>query len=531
MSHSQKIKNQTKTLIPFFFLVAFIAIGLSIYKDYGIPWDEPPQINIARVNLLYILQGDPTLLSFPFRYYGPIIELPLFLVSSILLLPRHLALFLIFVSGLIMFYILSCRLFHNSWMGLLASGLLAISPRIFADAFYNSKDIPFLVGFIAAILTLVLLSDSLVKKPQWLNVFVRLVGHAGASAILISTRIPGIVIIPLTLFLILINIERPRVFWKRKLMITFGYLVLTAGLTILFWPILWHNPWGEFINAFNNMANYPWPYTVLYMGNVFFAKDLPWHYPLVWIGITTPIIVLVGFIPGILKFIGSLLNRLNLIKNNHHDPVFKSINSEIFVWMVVMGWLLIPVSAIYIFQSTLYDGWRQLFFVYPAILLISLLGLKALYQWMLHFDLNSNYIRIVAYFFLLVGLAEPIWFIVRYHPYENVYFNAFSGDSSTLRQRFELDYWGLSYKQSIDFILSNDHRQIINIFVANSPGESYINNGLPPEMRSRLRIVKDPGDADYFVSNFRSHPEDYHYGDEYYSIEIKGTKIMVVYKR
>jgi hypothetical protein len=54
---------------------------------------------------------------------------------------------------------------------------------------------------------------------------------------------------------------------------------------------------------------------------------------------------------------------------------------------------------------------------------------------------------------------------------------------------------------------------------------------LPPDMRSRLRIVKVPRDADYFVSNFRSHPEDYHYGDEYYSIEIKGTKIMVVYKR
>jgi len=37
-------------------------------------------------------------------------------------------------------------------------------PRIFADAFYNSKDIPFLVACITAVWTLVILSDALAKK-------------------------------------------------------------------------------------------------------------------------------------------------------------------------------------------------------------------------------------------------------------------------------------------------------------------------------------------------------------------------------
>jgi len=531
MIFSYSMKNQLKNLIPFFFLIIFIIIGLWIYKDYGIPWDEQPQINIGYVNHLYIRQGDPALFSFPDRYYGPIIELPLLVISTIPLMPRHLAIFFIFVSGLIMFYILSRRLFHNTWMGLLASCVLAISPRIFADAFYNSKDIPFLVAFIAAILTLVFLSDSLIKKPNWQEICVRLIAHAGASAILISTRIPGIVIIPLTLFLVFIDLVKSQIFWKSKLLTGFGYLILTAGLTILFWPILWHNPWGEFVNAFIRMANYPWSGKVFYMGNFFLGSNLPWHYLLVWIGITTPIIILVGIIPGILEFSGSILNGLSWIKKRKNNPVVKSYDSDRYVWMVVMGWLVIPVSAIYIFHSTLYNGWRQMFFIYPAILLISLSGLRALYRWLMHFNLFSNYIRIAAFIFLLIGLAEPIWFIVRYHPHENVYFNVFSGDSSTLYQRFELDYWGLSYKQSVDFILASDHNQNININFANSAGDNYINLGLTNNMKSRLRIVKDPVDADYFVSNFPYHSEDYPNGNEYYSIIIRGTKIMVVYKR
>ena len=130
---------------------------------------------------------------------------------------------------------------------------------------------------------------------------------------------------------------------------------------------------------------------------------------------------------------------------------------------------------------------------------------------------------------MLVGLAEPISFMVRYHPYENVYFNVLAGAPPTLRQRFELDYWGLSYKQAIDFILANDPGQGIKIFVANPPGRDYINAGLSGEQKNRLISVDDPDEANYFVSEFRGHPEDYPYGEEYYSIMIRGTKIMVVY--
>jgi hypothetical protein len=138
--------------------------------------------------------------------------------------------------------------------------------------------------------------------------------------------------------------------------------------------------------------------------------------------------------------------------------------------------------------------------------------------------------RIIVGLVLLAGLAEPVWFIFRYHPNENVYFNALAGTPSTLRQRFELDYWGLSYKQGIDYILAYDPRKSIKIFVSDPPGQDYINAGLSSHNKSRLVSVSDPSDANYFVSVFRWHPGEYPYTDEFYSINVRRTKIMVVYR-
>jgi hypothetical protein len=409
--------------------------------------------------------------------------------------------------------------------------LLAASPRIFADAFYNSKDIPFLVASIAAILTLVWLSDSLRKTRHWGVVCALTILHCIASGILISTRVAGIYILPLTIFLLAGGILRSPESLKRRLLVLFGSLVSTAGLTVLFWPILWHNPWGEFINAFSKMSQYPFDRMVLYLGKYTPAKSLPWHYLPVWIAITMPMMVLAGLLPGFLGWMGSVLHTVGRIKrgkDKNSDQTSPGL--EDFEWTVVLGWLAIPVAAIFVFHSVLYDGWRQMFFIYPAIVLTSVRGLRAVYRWLMHLNIFTAGIRILAGVLLLVGLAEPTWFMLRYHPYENVYFNALAGNPLTLRQRFELDYWGLSYKQAIDFILAHDPSPSIKVFIANPPGLDYINGRLNAEQKTRLVPVTDPGEANYFVSEFRWHPEDYPYTDVFFSINVRGTIIMIVFR-
>ena len=520
------MKRFLKTFSPILFFSALIGLGCVIYKDYGIPWDESIQTQIGALNFRYLFRGDHALLSFSDRFYGAIFEVPLLWVSARLSIPRHLAIFLIFVSGVILFYFLGKRIFHNSWWGLLGAGLLAMSPRIFADSFYNSKDIPFLVAAITAICTLVVLSDALTKKHKWWIFAAITVMHAGASAVFIGTRVAGVMILPLTLLLLMIKIIESPTSWKRALAILLGYLALSVGLTILFWPILWRNPWREFLNAFSMMSKYPFGRIVLYEGKYYLPENLPWHYLPVWIGITMPLIVLAGIPICLIGWIGNLIS---LIRSEEKGQALLKSASGIFVWFIVIGWILIPVIAIYLFHSVLYDAWRQMFFIYPAIMLISLHGLSTLYHWMVRTPLRPNVIRFIAGTLLLCGLIEPAWFMVRYHPFENVYFNLFAGNPTTLRQRFELDYWGLSYKQGIDFILANDSSKSIKIFVADPPGEDYINSGLTSQNKARIIPVDDPVDANYFVSVFRWHPDDYIYPNEFYSVSVRGEKILVVY--
>ena len=362
------MKRFLKILCPILFFSVLILLGCLIYKDYGIPWDESIQTQIGALNYRYLFRGDHSLLSFSDRFYGAIFEVPLLWISSRLSIPRHLTIFLVFIFGIILFYFLGKRIFHSSWWGLLGASMLAISPRIFADAFYNSKDIPFLVAAIAAICTLVVLADALTKNDKWWILAPITVLHAGASAVFISTRVAGVMILPLTLLLLVIKIIELPASWKRILAILLVYLALSAGLTVLFWPILWQSPWREFINAFSMMSKYPFGRPVLYEGKYFLPENLPWHYLPVWIGITTPVIVLAGILPCLLEWIGKIIS---FIKSREKTRFMIQSAPEISIWFVVIGWLVIPVAAVYLFHSVLYDSWRQMFFIYPAILLIS----------------------------------------------------------------------------------------------------------------------------------------------------------------
>jgi len=54
---------------------------------------------------------------------------------------------------------------------------------------------------------------------------------------------------------------------------------------------------------------------------------------------------------------------------------------------------------------------------------------------------------IVAVIFI-AGIALPIVDMARLHPYEYTYFNRIGDGVSGARERYMLDYWGLSFKQA-----------------------------------------------------------------------------------
>ncbi len=518
------IEKKNKIVVCLFF-AAYLFIGISIFKDYGISWDEHVSRMNGIITIEYIVKGDQRLFTYRDRYYGTVFETLLVAIERFLNLTknpravffmRHLVTFLLFYTGVFFFYLL-CKHRFGSWkIGLLGSIFLILSPRIFAHSFYNSKDIPCLAMFIISMYTLIRYLD---KKTLSRATF-----HALTCALLIDIRIVGIIVpfftvIFLIVDLLLIQIERIE---RKKIIVSFfAYMFLLIFFIVLFWPILWKSPIYHFIAAFREMSRYDiFPYPILYLGNYIEGTSLPWHYIPLWIVITTPVFYTFCFFIGCFVSIKLLLrNPIQFYLSKRNDFIF-------------LLWFFLPLVVVIGIRSVLYDGWRQMFFVYPAFLMLSMVGLTSLFEFIkLKFQgLSYKIINVTFIFIIAFSLISTTQFMVRYHPYQNLYFNKLAGrNMNEVKNNFELDYWGLSYRQALEYILRNDKSKIIKVFVANWPGKANFDI-LPSDDRNRLMYVENPNEAKYFLSNYRWHKEEYPLKDEYYSIKIDGTKIMVVYK-
>ena len=139
-------------LIVWGVFVLFFSIGIFIADDYGLPYDDPEVRSYGVQNLNYVLNSDPEIFEHRSKYHGPAFELVLALAEKILHLTdsrqiyvmRHRLTFLLFYAGVWSFYLLCQYRFKNWKISLLGSLFLIVSPRIFAHAFYNSRDLAFL---------------------------------------------------------------------------------------------------------------------------------------------------------------------------------------------------------------------------------------------------------------------------------------------------------------------------------------------------------------------------------------------------
>ena len=142
-----------RLIAPLFFM-AFLALGLSVFKDYGVSVDEPAMRLVSVTNLNHIAHkfnltsiiNNESLAQFPKRLdqitdrdYGVIFELPAAFMEHALDLreerdiyhARHLLTFLFFFAGVFAVYRIAQRRFNDWRIGVLAATFLILSPRIF----------------------------------------------------------------------------------------------------------------------------------------------------------------------------------------------------------------------------------------------------------------------------------------------------------------------------------------------------------------------------------------------------------------
>ena len=122
------------------------------------------------------------------------------------------------------------------------------------------------------------------------------------------------------------------------------------------------------------------------------------------------------------------------------------------------------------------------------------------------------------------------YFMVKNHPFHQVYFNELvSHEDEYLRKNYEMDYWGCSFKQALDHILDEDPRKNIKICCNLY---AYLESNillLHEEDRKRIQFVP-PAEADYFITNFRSHPDDYPGTNSEYTITVLNSSVLQIFR-
>lgn len=517
-------KTPLPRIIFTLFILLYILIGITIFRDVGLSIDEPFERDIGMSNVKFLLhklnlhrflcegicEADLVvdLNYLPDRIYGSWFQIVSIILEAItgasgmeIFHIRHILLFCVSTVGLIFLYRTVTMLHKNEWIALAVVLLFAIQPRFFGESFYNSKDM--LLVAITHIAFYYLLR--FLRKPWRKGFFIT----AGVlTGLTIATRVTGIMMFTGVLILLLLDLCVAR--RRRRLLIGMGgYILASAFFTILFWPYLWNQPLARFLESVAGMSRYPLHTQVLLNGQSLNSANLPWDYAAQWILVTVPELVILLLLAGFVILFREAIRREGLIKK------YRRLKNEIFA----LGLFLGPMFVVVVWNSVLYDGWRHLYFTFCAGFLLIAFSLKEISA---HFKpMHFKF----AMALLLVPGAFYVYQMVKLHPFQNLYFNSMA--RKPLRYNYELDYWGLTYRKGLEYILANDQRPRISVYFFGNAMQLQFANG----SSDRLVYEKSSEKADYFLTTYRFHRDDYPGEKEVYTLWINNEKSLSVFRR
>jgi hypothetical protein len=197
--------------------------------------------------------------------------------------------------------------------------------------------------------------------------------------------------------------------------------------------------------------------------------------------------------------------------------------------LLALAALLLPLLAVIVLRSTLYDGWRQMFFLAVPLVWLAVRGLQAIWA-RLADRLGGKRAAVLLGLVFAAGMLPSTLWMARSHPYQNVYFNRLAGpDMGTVQARFPLDYWGLSYRAGLAYILRTDPSDSIAVYAETAAGQRTA--GLFPTVEElRLKFVPSLSEASYFLGNYYNGPQPYPLGDEVFSVQVGNAKLLSVFR-
>jgi len=127
---------------------------------------------------------------------------------------------------------------------------------------------------------------------------------------------------------------------------------------------------------------------------------------------------------------------------------------------------------------------------YPFIIILSIYGIEILRKY-----IKYKLILIVSFFSILSSL----YWIINNHPYQFVYYNLLA--KNKIKTNFELDYWGVSNKDSLEYLLDNFKKDKYFVYVYSNSPYYYSKNLIDKNKREKIIFVKKIEDAEFILTN------------------------------
>ena len=470
-------------------LAVFAAVGVAVLDDYGVSIDERLQRGMAVAAIDYVFGDGALLIGDHDLYYGVSFEAPLLLAERLLgltdsravILLRHLLTHLFFLTGGLFCWLLALRLCGDRRLALFALLLYLLHPRLYAHSFFNSKDIPFLVTFMIALW--------LVERAFRRDTAAAFALCGVGVGVLVDLRIMGLALFAAAPGLRALDLllARDGAGRRRALATGTAFVLAAAGTRYAVAPWLWSDP-SAVVDAFATQARHPHLLTTLFQGEEVRWPFIPPHYMPTWMAVTTPPATLLLALAGAVAVAWRGASRPRDVLRN---------TGLRFEWLL-LACLTLPPAAVVALQANVYDGWRQMYFLYAPLCLLAACGLRGLLA-----ATRRPGLRRAAGVLAAAAPAGMAVDVARLHPHQAAYFN-FLVDRWTperLRSQYEMLYWGAEHREGLEVLLARHPEATLAV---DGSGDWPLSRAvLPAAARDRIVRATEAGRADFFISTAR----------------------------
>ncbi|OGK16190.1 hypothetical protein A2774_04925 [Candidatus Roizmanbacteria bacterium RIFCSPHIGHO2_01_FULL_39_12c] len=447
-------------LLSIFIALLLLLIFLT-YRDFGIPWDEKVFYNTGRYYTakifnragipIYIDSQGFTPTDYHIKGHGVVYDIFVFILT----LPwqnftyenLHLLRALIAVLIFVVLYLIARR-FFSVQLAVFPLIILLLTPRFFPDMFYNAIDIP---GALLFSLCIWLFISYIKSKPKLLNsVVLSLI-----LAITINHRlILSYIFLANFLFFVIYNFKTKKMTWSYFLAINALLGVLTLFFLHLTHPVLLAKPVSGLVDLFVAVRQYKWDSAVLFEGRFYQAghPPLPLYYLPKTILISLPPVTIILFLLGLAGLLAGIFRKK-----------LKSFKDFLYLYLLFLS--VVPFIIVFALRPTMYDSWRHFTFLLIPMSIFATYGMQAILQ------LKYAAVKKILLILLTVGYISTAVAMIRLHPYEYIYYNFLVGGFKGAYDKYELDYWGLAYKETVDWFDKNinDGKRNYFIYVEGDP--------------------------------------------------------------